>query len=284
MRSILCDIAADDVPNRARRWLPDPTRRGLEAFDMLWANDDRTRRALEKLSLADCDIRGAAPLERAASPPGCSDDDLLELKTALVGRPVWLAASVCPAEAETILEAHRAALRLQHRLLLVLSLARPEDTARIRAHLEASNLRFASWDNGELPGDLTQVLLSEDIGDLGLWYRVAALSLMGGTLHPRENAPHPMHPAALGSGVLVGMRASVHTDAIRRLFNAGAATHVSNETDIAETLLERIAPHATAEMALAGWEVATNGAELIDQLTDVITDYLDHHGRQNAGA
>jgi 3-deoxy-D-manno-octulosonic-acid transferase len=80
------------------------------------------------------------------------------------------------------------------------------------------------------------------------------------------------------------MRASVHTDAIRRLFNAGAATHVSNETDIAETLLERIAPHATAEMALAGWEVATNGAELIDQLTDVITDHLDHHGRQNAGA
>ena len=40
-------------------------------------------------------------------------------------------------------------------------------------------------------------------------------------------------------------------------------------------VVQLIAPDLAAAMALAGWEVATDGAELVDLLVDLLQDALD---------
>lgn len=283
-RLLWCDVEMDHVPMRKRRWLPAFSTANISAFHAIFAANDMAATALSKLALTSTNVRTVAPLQRAATPPTCSDDDLTEMKTAIGGRPVWLAALVGRDEIDLVLQAHRAVLRLQHRSMLIIVPADMADATYIRSQLDTLSLRYADWDSGTLPADLTQVILSEDPYDLGLWYRVAALSFMGGTIHPHRDTPHPMHAAGLGAGVVVGPQVEDHQDVIETLIRAGAAARIKEGKALGDVVLDRIAPHRAAEMALAGWEVATNGAELIDLLADHITEYLDELRRSDARA
>lgn len=283
-RTFLCDVSHHDIPRRKKRLFPDPDFLALTAFDTVFAPDETARRALDRLGLPQSDVRTATPLERAATPPDCAEEDLSEMKTALVGRPVWLAAALGRDEVDIVLNAHRAALKFQHRLLLILVPADRGDADFVRARLSDHGLRFVDWDSGALPGDLTQVLLGEEDIDLGIWYRVASLSLMGGTFQPHACTPHPMQAAALGAGVLAGPDVTEHSEAWERLIQGGAAAQAQDETQLAELVLECIAPHHAAHMALAGWDIATTGAILIDQLADEISQHLDSQRRPDARA
>ena len=276
--SILCDVGLEEVPLPRYRWVPDPARMAFAAFDAIYANDDATCTALSGLSLTGVDILSGSALDRSAVPPTCSEEDVTELKAAIGGRASWLAAQVSRDEIDIVLKAHRAALRLQHRLLLILVPADPVDLPAIRKVTTENNLRCADWDNGELPADLTQVILSAEEEDLGIWYRIATLTLMGGTFDPRPDTPHPMHPAALGSAILSGPMARSHVDALDRLSQAGGALQISDPDRLGDAVLSQIAPHHAAEMALAAWGVATDGAGLIDQLVDHVVDHLDRTG------
>ena len=274
--SILCDVSADDVPVARHRWVPDATRTTFAAFDAIYANDAATSSALETLALAGVDVRTGSALERVSVPPSCSEEDVTELKAALGGRACWLAAQVSADEAAIVLRAHRTALRLHHRLLLILMPAAVSDLPDLRQSMSADGVRYADWDQGELPADLTQVLISEASEDLGIWYRLASLCFLGGTFDPRGAAPHPMDPAALGSAVLCGPAAQEHTRALKRLTRAGGALVVSDPARLGDAVLNQIAPHHAAAMALAAWEVATSASELIDQLVEHMVEHLDH--------
>jgi 3-deoxy-D-manno-octulosonic-acid transferase len=55
---------------------------------------------------------------------------------------------------------------------------------------------------------------------LGLWYRVAPISLVGGSLQP-IGGHNPFEPAALGSAILHGPYVTNFVDIYQRLSEAG---------------------------------------------------------------
>jgi 3-deoxy-D-manno-octulosonic-acid transferase len=61
---------------------------------------------------------------------------------------------------------------------------------------------------------------------LGLWYRVAPISLVGGSLQP-IGGHNPFEPAALGSAILHGPYVTNFVDIYQRLSEAGAARLVT---------------------------------------------------------
>ena len=102
---------------------------------------------------------------------------------------------------------------------------------------------------------------------MGLWYRIASVSFVGGSL-VEVGGHNPFEPALLGSAILFGPHVRNFVDGYRRLSDAGAAVLVRSEPELAEALVATIAPDRAAEMAAAAWAACSEGAEVTDAVLD----------------
>lgn len=281
---ILLDIGESDFPSRRHKWFPDLNRASLLCFEAIMVTNGAAARSLQRIGVPAERITVTDRLRNSATPPPCPENEPAAIAADLSGRPVWLAAHAMLAEFDPILAAHRAALRLAHRLLLVIILADPADAPLLVAKLSGTGLRYAAWEPGDPIEDSTQVLISHDPADLGIWYRVAPLSFVASSLSPGAGGRSPLEAAATGSAVLYGPNVDNHLESYSRLAAAGAARSVHDAQSLGAAVIQLIAPDYAAAMALAGWQVVTEGARLTDRLIDRIQDMLDSREPPNAGA
>ncbi|OIQ28426.1 MAG: 3-deoxy-D-manno-octulosonic acid transferase [Alphaproteobacteria bacterium MedPE-SWcel] len=281
--ALLVDIDEEELPGRASRWLPDQRHRLLNGFAEILVPAKEVAELLKRAGVPSERICTLGRLYQSTSPPGCNDDELGRLQSQLSSRPLWLAARLSLTELQTVLNAHRAALRLLHRLLLVLTVETLEDLDAARRLLRSEGLRFADWDAGEEPEDHTQVVLGLT-EDLGLWYRVCPLCFLGNSLIRGAQGSNPFDAAALGSAIIHGPGIVAHSQAYQRLAAVDGAVRIYSEEELAEAVLRLSSPDRAAEMALAGWRVVTEGADMTDTLLDKIQDLLDRNEDTDAPA
>ena len=78
-------------------------------------------------------------------------------------------------------------------------------------------------------GDEIQVLLTDGPTEMGLWYRLAPVTYLGGTLGGDDAAArHPFEPAALGSAIVHGPHTARFATEWQQLGGAGAAADVAD--------------------------------------------------------
>ncbi len=264
------------------RWYPDLTRATLERFDAVMARDPEALRRLRRLGLPEARLTLSGSLQEAGVPlPG--DEDALERTAAhLAGRPLWLAARLPEPELPMVLQAQRAACRLAHRLLLILTPAHADEGADYLRRVAAGGLRAVSHESGDLPDEHTQVLVAASPEEMGFWYRLAPLTLAGGTLLPprpgRDRPTDPFEAASLGSALLHGPHLGPSLPAYARLAAAGAARQVQGAEELSQAVTQLIQPDQAAEMAHAAWEAASQGAEVTDELIEMLLDRLELSG------
>lgn len=280
---LLADLAAEDLPRRAG-WLTDVTRPCLERFDAILTVSVAAAAHLRRLGLPGLRVEAHSRLLMGVSPPSCPDTALNAATQALAGRPLWLAAYLQPEEFAPVLAAHRDALRFHHRLLLVAVPAESEDSGALTEAADAAGLRHADWHSGDPIGEEVQILICDDSADLGLWYRMAPVTFMAGSLTPRSTGHSPFAATALGSAVLYGPNVSAHAAAYARLAQARAARTVRGAESLAQAVAQLSAPDQAAAMALAGWDTITESAALTDHLVDMIQDLLDQKEARDARA
>lgn len=289
LRPALIDAAAQrDIPavlleadnpgleNRRWRWVPEPTRATIMRFSALMTLDKAaSERFRRSLPLDGPTVIDSARLLEESPVLRYNETDLEELRSVLTGRPVWLAAHIQPEETPAVLSAYRKVLKLSHRMLLILAADSLEKAPAIRRQIADSGLRLVDWENGEFPDNNTHVLLAETPDELGLWYRVAPVTLMGSSIAPGFGGRDPLEPAALGSAVLYGPGVRNHLDAYKRLVDAGGARIVRDASSLAAALIHLLAPDQVAAMAHAGWQVVSDGAEVSDAIIALSQDMLD---------
>jgi len=279
----LIGIDFDETPPtvpEASRLLPDPAPAALTLFDTLHATSKPAARMLRRLGVDSSRVRASAPLLDTPTPLPCPDALHEEVAQELGGRPVWLAAYARCAEANSLLAAHRQAVRLNHRLLLIIAPASAQDAKSIAKIAAESHLRLCDWDAGEMPDDSTQVLLASGPEDMGLWYRLAPVAFLGGSLCQSYGGQDPFEAAALGTAILYGPNVGAHLIAYSRLVEAGAARIVRDAESLATAVSHVAAPDQAAAMAHAGWDVLSSGADLVDGVIEEVTSVLD--ARANA--
>lgn len=267
--------ATDNWNVPAPIWLPDCTAATLALFDRIYAENDVALRRLRRHGLTEVDLRQAGTLNDTAPTLDCPRELHEEMAQILAGRPSWLAARVRAAEAGDVLRAHQRATRLTHRLLLFLVPATPEDGRAISARVRASDLRAGNWDDGDMPDENTQVLMTEDASELGLWYRLAPISFLGGSLRPGAGGEDPLEAAAHGTALLYGPNVGRHLASYSRLAEAGAARIVRDGDTLATAVSHLVAPDRAAAMAHAGWDVVSQGAALTDALVSLVYGWID---------
>lgn len=273
---LLADIDLNEIPDRTSRWLPDQRHRLLNGFRRILAPDRYVEDRLLQAGTTPEKLRTCGRLRASVTPPDCHSDDLTALQARFASRPVWLAAQLTLSELATIVAAHRSTLRLLHRLLLVISLADPRDLPEAQAQLEqlGTGLGIADWEKGEEPDEHQQILLCGP-EDLGLWYRLAPLCFIGGSLARGLPGQTPLDAAALGSAVLHGPGVVQYRSVYDRLAEHGASRQVHNISELAEAIEAISAPDVAAQMALAGWQMVTDGAAMTDRLVEEVQTALD---------
>lgn len=276
MPLLLVDADEDGVRSSAGRWIPTLAGKSLSCFDRIFASSTATAERLIRKGIAMDRITVTPPLHISSNPPSVNEDHIDETTQLLGGRLVWLAAQVQLDEVDMVLDAHANASRLSHRLLLVMSPGPGVTTDELAERARSRKMRWVNWDDGEEPDDFCQLLITEGEADLGHWYRIAPVAFLGSSLTPGHGGSDPYDAAALGSAILYGPNVREHLASYTRLASAGAARIVKDADGLGTGVLRLIAPDNAASMALAAWEVVSEGAQVTDQLLDLVQDYLDH--------
>lgn len=254
------------------RWFPDLSRATLRKFDKICTRDEDTSRFLKKMELGKVPISVTGPLLEGAVVLPYVESDRDELSVLLRGRPVWLAAMLQPQEIEAVLAAHREVCRLSHRALLIIVPDDLEQTSAFSAALQQQKWRCIYWSEGQFPEETTQVVLADTRGEMGLWYRIAPLTFMGSSLQTGQTGRDPNEPAAHGSAILYGPNVRRYRSSYDRYEKAGAARAITDARTLTSAIQRLIMPDQSAKMALAAWDVASQGASVMDQITDMVLD------------
>lgn len=272
---VLIDADLRGFDKQTQMWLPDLTRKLLAPFDIACARSAAGYRRLVQLGMPPDKIEQTSPLLAGGHVLPVSEIDLDELSAAMGGRPAWFAAQITEREIGIILAAHKHALRLSHRLLLIIQPRDRQLADAIAKQAASENMTVANWDDGQFPDDTIQVLLACDPSETGLFFRIAPVSFLGATLVLGDGGCDPLEAAALGSAILYGPRVRHHMPSYSRLAAAGAA-RIVNDADALGTAVSRlIAPDQAASMAHAGWDVISQGAALADMVIDRVQETLD---------
>ena len=266
------------------QWARGMVRALLTRFETAFVQDDMTLGYLRRLGMPQTRMEVLGTLKEGAAALPCDEDDRANFAKALGGRPVWLAASTHDGEERMVLDAHRIARRSSPRLMLILVPRHPHRGDELAAQLQSENWRFTRRAAGEMPDDETHVYLADTMGELGLWYRLAPISFVGGSMVP-IGGHNPFEPAGLGSAILHGPYVSNFSDIYQRLAKGNAARLVSAPNKLAEEVAKLLSPEEAAGMAAAAWEVISTGAEVTDRAVELILDRLDgiYCGRRRFG-
>ena len=256
-------------------WYPGLMRSALARFRAIMAVDEAAARAFRKGGAALSSVAVTGRMEEEGVVLPGVEAERAELARLLAARPVWFAAGVTEAEEEAVLHAHRKALQHSHRLLLILM---PEDPARaapLAERLEAEGWAIAQRAQDEEPEPEIEIFVADSPAEYGLWYRLAPVSFLGGSLLGKGPTRTSMEAAALGSAILHGPRTGVAGPVFARLGAARATRAVASANDLGDALGDLLAPDRAARLAQAAWAVASDGAEVTEIILTRIRAIMD---------
>jgi 3-deoxy-D-manno-octulosonic-acid transferase len=208
---------------RGWRHAPGAARAVLSSFDLILARDASAAEGLKSLGGR---VDGLADLKFGAAPLAADPRELGCLKHALTGRLCLLAASTHPGEEVIVLDAFQAVRAHVAEALLIIAPRHPERGVDIEAMAAARGLRAGRRTTGADPARL-EIYVADSVGELGLFYRLADLAVIGGSLITGGAGGHnPLEPARLETAFIAGP----HVDAwpvYAELADAGATRLVA---------------------------------------------------------
>lgn len=216
----------------ARRWryCPPLVRAMLGNFTLILAKSTEDAARFRRLGAERVEMKGNL---KFSVPPLAADARITEaLRTRIGDRPLWLAASTHPGEETMIASVHQA---LKQEFPALLTLLVPRHSRRgdaIAAELRASGVRVARRGAGEEIRSDTDIYLADTMGELGVFYRLAGIVFIGGSL-AAHGGQNPFEAARLDCAILYGPHMENFTEFCAALEAARGAITVRSATELA---------------------------------------------------
>ncbi|MFL6793131.1 MAG: 3-deoxy-D-manno-octulosonic acid transferase [Bradyrhizobium sp.] len=223
----------------------------LGRFDVCLAQSRLDAERFSALGSRNVVTTGNLKLDVAAPP---ADPAKLERLMAVTrGRPIVVAASTHPGEEELLVEAHRALSGFFPSLLTVIVPRHPERGETVARMVEASGLHVALRSREELPIATTDIYVADTMGELGLFYRLAPIVFMGGSL-VEHGGQNPIEAIKLGASIVHGPHVFNFTDVYDTLDRAGGARRAETREGLVKQLGQLLADPKAREASLAASE------------------------------
>ena len=248
----------------ADRWAkwPASARALVGAFDLILPQDPATDARVRRL--------GATPgpllnLKSLGEPLAADDAELGRLRAAVAGRKVVLAASTHPGEEPIIARAFRAA---GHDALLIIAPRHPDRGPEIARDLGAT--RRAAGEAMDGP-----IHVADTLGELGLFFRLADVVVMGGGFVPGIGGHNPLEPARIGRPILTGPHAFNAADVYAALFAEAAAIEAADTEALARHIRGLLDyPLIARRMGEAALGFASRQGEALDEAMALLEPLL----------
>ena len=190
------------------------------------------------------------------------------------GRPIIVAASTHPGEEEILIETHRTLAGFFPSLLTVIVPRHPDRGEDIARTIAAAGLQVALRSREELPTATTDIYVADTMGELGLFYRLAPIVFMGGSL-VEHGGQNPIEAVKLGTAIVHGPHVFNFTDVYDALDRAGGAKQADTQEALVKQLGQLLADPAARDLSIAAAErvvVQLGGA--LDRTLAALEPYL----------
>jgi len=168
-------------------------------------------------------------------PPEVDAQALAAFRAAAGDRPIWVAASTHSGEEAAVGEAHRMIKSRFERLLTIIVPRHPARGDEIRSELTAAGLSAVQRSRDEIVDAATDIYVADTLGELGLFYRVAPIAFLGGSLIP-HGGQNPIEPVRLGAAVLHGAYVQNFADIYAAIDGLGRVRPIADAAGLAEAV------------------------------------------------
>ncbi|PIZ31375.1 MAG: 3-deoxy-D-manno-octulosonic acid transferase [Alphaproteobacteria bacterium CG_4_10_14_0_8_um_filter_53_9] len=226
----------------------------ISRFKLVLAQREEDALRLSAMGASNVIVGGNLKFDAAPLP---ADDAALEKLQATLGRrPLLVAASTHQGEEEIIAGLHNKLKAHVADLLTVIVPRHPHRGTQAVGAAMRHVRAVARRGTGETPHlggpKHTDIYIADTLGELGLWYRLADVALIGGTL-VKVGGHNPLEPLKLGTPTVTG-------------------PHMFNFKDMTPLLIEKkliTLTHTDAELATAILNLLQNPSEAIKQRTHI---------------
>jgi 3-deoxy-D-manno-octulosonic-acid transferase len=245
----------------------------LSAFGLCLAQDEVQAERFRSLGAPRVDCVG--DLKSAAPDLPCDGSELARLRGLTGRRPLWLAASTHAGEEEIAARVHRGLSARYSDLLTIIAPRHPVRSESISAMLRGHGLRVAVRARGEPLAPETQIYLVDTLGELGLFYRLAGIAFIGGSL-VAKGGHNPFEAARLGCAVLHGPDMSNCAAMASSLTAVGASETVRDDATLAQAVSRLLAdPRRRTERTAAAAVAAVAGLGILEEVAARLAPWLD---------
>ena len=216
------------------RWRPGLARRVADAIRWAAPQEGDSAARLAALGLSPERIGPACNLKLTHA-PAVDTAELARLVPLFPREETILAASTHEGEDEAVLRAFAAARTTRPALRLIIAPRHPRRREAIAGAVAAAGFAVRLRSTGALPDTDAPVLIADTLGEMGLWYRLAGLTFVGGSWAPRGGHT-PVEPALAGSVVLHGPGVANFAPLYAALDAAGGARAVGDAGALAQAV------------------------------------------------
>jgi 3-deoxy-D-manno-octulosonic-acid transferase len=244
---------------------------GLVTMALAQSDGDGERLA----ALGMRDVRVTGNLKFDVPPPHAEPEAVARFQDRVADRSVFVAASTHEGEEEVVAAAHRVLRHRRPDLLTIIAPRHPVRGAAIREHLVAKGLVVAQRSLDEPIAPETDIYLADTLGELGIFYRVAPIAFIGGTLVP-VGGHNPIEPAQLNAAILHGPHVHNAAEIYAALDRTGRAEVVRSSEQLAKVLDELFAdPNAMRRRATKAAEAIATFTGALDGTMRALVPYLE---------
>ena len=199
--AVLLNARMSEKSFRSWKLAPGLIREILSVFSLcLGQNQAEVDRLL---TLGATEARVSGNLKYAAAPLPRDAAKLDILKSAIGTRPHLLWASTHPGEEEIACQLHQTLKKVAPQLLTIIVPRHPARGASIAAIADKAGLKSGLRAQGQLPRKEDDIYIADTLGELGLFYRLSPLCIMGGSFVP-VGGHNPIEPGQLGCQIFYG--------------------------------------------------------------------------------
>jgi 3-deoxy-D-manno-octulosonic-acid transferase len=221
-------VSARITESAARGWSrwPGAARAVLGRFDLVLPQDAASASRLEWLGAR---TSNKFNLKLMAESLPCDETALVALRAAIGERLVVLAASTHPGEEALIADA----LGRDGHTLLIVAPRHPDRGPALQAQLAAAGWTVARRSAGEALTSETSLYLADTLGELGVFFRLADLAVMGGSFGSGVGGHNPLEAARLSVPIVAGRDVANFAEAYAGLRAAGGALEAESSQALA---------------------------------------------------
>jgi 3-deoxy-D-manno-octulosonic-acid transferase len=245
----------------------------LSSFALCLAQDEAQGERFRELGAPE--VASVGDLKSAAKTLPTNTETLVALRDEIGARPRWLAASTHEGEEDIAMAVHRRLGEAHSGLLTIIAPRHPVRGQEIASLATARGLHIARRSKGDPIAADTDIYLADTFGELGVFYRLAGIAFVGGSLIDK-GGHNPFEAAQLDCAVLLGPHTANCSAMVEALTTAGAAEIVA-DADALAAAVARLLDDAALRSARAkgGAHVVADGLGTLDAVLDQLAPWLD---------